>query len=195
MAQKKNDYVSVNLLPISILLAAIIVSGTILFTQNKKKDDVTNDNVQGTQEEGFMYAELSIDDDAYKGNKDDAKYAIVEFSDYECPYCKRHAQEVLPSIQKNYIDTDDLIYVFRDFPLPFHGEIAEYEPQAGTCIQKEYGNKEYFQYHDALYEKTESNASNMTNELVLGVVEDLGFDSDKVTDCISEGKAKDEMQK
>ncbi|MFH1547650.1 MAG: hypothetical protein ABIC57_04130, partial [bacterium] len=47
----------------------------------------------------------------------------------------------------------------------------------------------------ALYEKTESNASNMTNELVLGVVEDLGFDSDKVTDCISEGKAKDEMQK
>lgn len=55
-----------------------------------------------------------------------AKYAIVEFSDYQCPFCARHANTVFPLLKEKYIDTGKLAYQVRDFPLSFHpqGKLA-----------------------------------------------------------------------
>lgn len=49
--------------------------------------------------------------------QEDAPITIVEFSDYQCPYCKRHFSTVFPIIKKEYIYTGKLKYVFRDFPI------------------------------------------------------------------------------
>ncbi len=51
-----------------------------------------------------------------------AKYAVVEFMDYQCPYCVRHAKQVFPRIKQKYIDSGQLQYVVRDYPLGFHSE-------------------------------------------------------------------------
>ena len=50
----------------------------------------------------------------------DAKVGIVEFTDYECPFCKRHHEQTFPALKATYIDTGKIKYVVRDFPLGFH---------------------------------------------------------------------------
>jgi protein-disulfide isomerase len=49
-----------------------------------------------------------------------ARVAIVEFSDFQCPYCGRYAREVLPQIRREFIDTGGVKYVFRHLPLKLH---------------------------------------------------------------------------
>jgi len=57
---------------------------------------------------------------------------LVEFSDYQCPFCKRHFSTVYPALKKDYVDTGKLRYVFRDFP------IAGLHPQAQKAHEAAY---------------------------------------------------------
>ena len=60
-----------------------------------------------------------IETDPIKGSSD-APVTIVEYSDFECPFCARHFVQTLPSIEENYIKTGKVKYIFKDFPLNFH---------------------------------------------------------------------------
>lgn len=64
----------------------------------------------------FEPSPLSIRGAPYLG-KADAPITLVEFTDYQCPYCKRHATGTLPQIVKDYVETGKVRYVLRDFPL------------------------------------------------------------------------------
>ncbi|WP_428772575.1 DsbA family protein [Vibrio sp.] len=50
----------------------------------------------------------------------EAKIAIIEFSDFQCPYCKRFSDNTFNQIKEHYIDTGKVRYIARDFPLKFH---------------------------------------------------------------------------
>lgn len=79
---------------------------------------------------------------------DKAKTAIVEFTDYQCPYCARHAKTVLPQIQKDFIDTRKAKYVMYDFPLGFHAQ-AKFASVAARCAGKQ---GKYREMHDLIFE-------------------------------------------
>ena len=76
----------------------------------------------------------SIDDDPILGDKN-APVTIIEFSDYECPFCKRHFDSTHPELVKKYIDTGKVKLVFRDFPLSFHEPMASKEAIAASCAR------------------------------------------------------------
>ena len=59
------------------------------------------------------------DDDAFKGDAN-APVTIVEFSDFECPFCGRFYSQTLGQIESEYIDTGKVKFVYRDYPLDFH---------------------------------------------------------------------------
>jgi len=61
-------------------------------------------------------AVLDVDGSPFLGRKD-APITLVEFFDYECPFCMRHVQQTLPQIQRDYIDSGKVKYVVRDFPI------------------------------------------------------------------------------
>jgi len=67
---------------------------------------------------------LLIQGDPILGRKD-APVTIVEFSDFECPYCQRFHNEVLPQIQSEYIDKGLVRFVHKDLPLPYHNNAKE----------------------------------------------------------------------
>ncbi|MGD8627431.1 MAG: thioredoxin domain-containing protein [Anaerolineae bacterium] len=79
----------------------------------------------------------------------DAPVTIVEYTDYQCGYCARHALQTVPQIQEIYIDTGKVRYVVKDFPLSFHAN-ARPAAVAARCAGAQ---DAYWQMHDHLFEK------------------------------------------
>lgn len=90
---------------------------------------------------------LSIAGAATKG-RDDAQLTLVEFSDYQCPVCRRHFEATMPMLDKDYVETGKLRYVFRDFPLDSMHQHAFAAAEAAHCAGDQ---GKYWQMHDRLF--------------------------------------------
>ncbi len=134
-------------------------------------------------------ATVSIDDDAIKGNKGKAKVGIVEFSDYQCPFCKRFFDDTLTQMTKEYIDTNKAILVYRDLPLPIH-PFAQAEAEAAECAGEQ-GNDKYYAMHDKLFQGGgQFDVAGLKN-----LAKEIGLNTSKFDSCLDEGKMKAEVQK
>ena len=135
---------------------------------------------------------VSVDNDPYKGNKDTAKVAIVEFSDYECPFCQRFKDQTLDQILENYVDTGEAIFVYRDYPLAFHAQ-AEPAALAAECVYEQSGrnNDTYFDYHDELFALTETGTLNEEN--IVAAAAKVGINTATVQNCIANETHKSEI--
>lgn len=94
---------------------------------------------------------VTADDDPAKG-PEDASVLIVEFSDYQCPYCGRFARETLPSLLEEY--GDQVRFVYRDFPILGRASVGA--ALAAECADDQ---DQYWAYHDLLFENQESGLS------------------------------------
>jgi len=139
-----------------------------------------------TQQQQPTVVAVSADDDAVKGDAD-APITIIEFSDFQCPFCSRFYTDTLGQIEKDYIDTGKAKLVFRDFPLSFHPE-AQPAALAAEC-GKEQGK--FWEFHDAIFE----NQGSIGADLYQKIAKDNGLDMAKFNDCISTEKYKSEIQK
>ncbi len=109
----------------------------------------------------FIIADTSVDDDPVEG---DVKAAVtmIEFSDYECPFCKRHFTQTLPSLRKDYIDSGKVKLIFRDFiAVPSHNPWATTEAKAANCAREQGGDEAYFRFHDEVFSKTKANGEGL----------------------------------
>lgn len=187
------------IIPLAIVIAGIVIAVAILLTNNGKTStpdaqnngDTTN---TGTQEE-FTQTEVNIEDDHYLGDKSKAKVAIVEFSDYECPYCQRHFKETHQQLVDEYIKTGKAILVFRDFPLSFHDPKATREAMAAECVGSLGGNEAYFKFHDLVYTNTPGNGTGLEDSVLADYASQAGVDVNKFNTCLSSDQFKDEIAK
>ena len=127
---------------------------------------------------GSLPSELSLGDLPRMGSEQ-AGLIIVEFSDFECPFCKRHHLQVFPSIKKHYIDTGKAQYVMRDFPLGFHRQ-AEQAAAIARCAARQ-TQAGYWQIHHVLF-----SAAEIEKEHVLGKASKFGLDEEKLGDCAAD---------
>lgn len=139
-------------------------------------------------------AQVSIDDDPVLGDKD-SPVTLIEFSDYECPFCKRHFDQVYPQLKKDYIDSGKVKLVFRDYPLPFHDPMATFEANSANCAQEQGGDSAYFKFHDAIFTKTTSNGNGLTKDQVYQIAADIGLNQANLKVCADAGKYNDEIKK
>lgn len=133
--------------------------------------------------------ETLIDDDAIKGNID-APVTMVEFSDYECPFCGRHYSQTYSQIIKEYVDTGKVRLVYRDFPLDFHPN-AQKAAEAAECFKEQKGDEGYWKYHDRLFENQDS----LSEVNYKKWAKELGADSSKFDTCLDSGKMASEVAK
>jgi len=137
--------------------------------------------------------EKSFDDDgALKGNPD-AEVTIIEFSDFECPFCGRFYTNTLPQLTKDYIDTGKVNLVYKDFPLPFHPSAA-ISAVAAECAEEQ---GKFWEFHDILFDKQSEWANIGPTNSVPKFKEyaaDLGLDEDQFNTCLDDQKYADEVQ-
>lgn len=130
-------------------------------------------------------------DDYIRGNKN-AKVTLVEYADFECPFCKRFHPTML-QVMKEY--GDKINWVYRHFPLSFHAN-AQKEAEAAECAGKLGGNDAFWKYTDAIYDKTTSNGTGITLDQLAPIAKEIGLDSTKFQTCVDSGefakKVKDE---
>ena len=137
---------------------------------------------------------VSIDDDPILGDKN-APVTIIEFSDYECPFCKRHFDDTLPQLIKEYIDIGKVKLVFRDLPLSFHDPMATTEAIAANCAREQGDDSTYFKYHDEIFKRTKSNGNGLTKDDLYKISDDLKLNTQKFKSCLDDPKQKNEVQK
>jgi protein-disulfide isomerase len=155
---------------------------------------ITGDQPAAPQPVQPTRGKTSIDDDPVLGDKN-APVTIVEFSDYECPFCKRHFTETHPQLVKNYIDTGKAKLVFRDFPLSFHDPMANKEAVAANCAKEQGGDKKYFEFHDEIFKRTTSNGNGLDDAKIQTIASDLKLNIRTFTSCLSDTTNAEEVKK
>jgi protein-disulfide isomerase len=160
------------------LLASL--DGKYLFTDAVPLDESGSQTESGSANENSERVDIDYEDAFFIGDEN-APVTIVEFSDYECPFCAKFYSESLSSIKKNYIETGKAKLVFMDYPLEFHPN-AQKAAEAARCFAAGGGN--YFDYHDLLFEKQ---SSGFSNEKFKKWARDLGADGNKFDICLDSG--------
>ena len=90
---------------------------------------------------------LEIKGDPFKGQPD-AKVTLIEFSDYQCPFCSRHSRDTLPQLEREYIASGKLKYVFRNFPIESIHPQAFKAHEAANCAGEQ---GKYWEMHGRLF--------------------------------------------
>lgn len=123
--------------------------------------------------------------DHIKGDKN-ATVVLIEYSDFECPFCKRFH----PTMQQAMDEYQGKVkWVYRHYPLPFH-QNAQMEAEASECANEQGGNEAFWKYGDALYEKTSSTGTSFTKEQLVAMAGEQGLDTAKITECLDSGRMK-----
>jgi len=127
--------------------------------------------------------EVAVDDDPSKGPAK-APVTIVEFSDYQCPYCSR-AETTVTEVMKKYGEKVRL--VFRDYPLAFH-QNANVAAQASECAREQ---GKFWEMHGAMF----ANQAKLAANDLVETAATIGVEKDKFKACLDSAKYKDEVQK
>ncbi|HEU0050788.1 MAG TPA: thioredoxin domain-containing protein [Patescibacteria group bacterium] len=123
--------------------------------------------------------------DHIRGNKN-AKVTLIEYSDFECPYCKRFEPTVEQAL-KDY--PNDVRLVYRHYPLSFH-QNAEKEAEASECAAKLGGDAAFWKYHDKIYAETTSNGTGFSLDRLVPLAGEIGLDKAKFQTCLDSGQMK-----
>lgn len=183
--QPKKDW----LLPGSILVAALLISGALVYNVGSRN---LPDNQQANLAEAIAPKDLA-DDDVVLGNPD-APVTVVEFGDYQCPFCARFFKEVEPNLREEYIKTGKVKMIYRDFA--FLGPESIDAAMASQCAAEQ---KNFWGYHDALFAAEsldgQEHNGNLSEQLFKTIASGLGLDRTRFDACLSSQKYFKEIEK
>lgn len=116
-----------------------------------------------------------------------APVTVVEFTDYQCPFCERFFNETYSQLEDEYIKTGKVRYLIRDFPLPFHGN-AVAAAMAARCAGDQ---NSYWELHDELFKGQSDWSSGDPTDTFVEYAGNVGIDTSTFSACLAEQKYKD----
>jgi protein-disulfide isomerase len=120
-----------------------------------------------------------------------APVTIVEYSDYQCPFCWRHFQETIPQLQP-YIDAGQVRYIFKDLPIRRSHPEAQKAHEAARCAREQGGDEAYWQMHDIIFENQDVwGGSSSHVEVLKGLASDAGFAERAFNECLDSDRYED----
>lgn len=185
------------ILPVSIIFAALVIGGALIYTQVSPAPEESSDftteetgketspNVtKPTQPTGPAPVKdiIVTEKDHVKGNVN-APVTIVEYSDFQCPFCQRFH----PTVQRALDEYQGQVrWVYRHFPLGGHPE-ARPAAEASECAAEQ---GKFWEFTDALFENQDRLGSSLYTELA----QNLGLNVTQFGDCVSSRKYEDRVE-
>ena len=136
---------------------------------------------------GFRPQTISIGASPFKG-KVDAPVTVVEYSDYQCPFCARHYRDVMPILQKEYIDTGKLKFVMRENPIASLHKNATNASIAALCAGDQ---GKYWEMHNLLFE----NQKELGVDNLKSFAGTIGLDTASFNECLDSKKTAGQVRK
>jgi protein-disulfide isomerase len=128
---------------------------------------------------------VKLSDNEYVLGSKEAPLVVVEFTDFQCPYCNRFYTQIFPELKKEYIDTGKMRFLTHEFPLDFHPQ-AMPAAMAARCAGEQ---GKYWEMKDALM----TNSANLSSDLITQLARDRGLDMDKYKACVESGKYREQI--
>ncbi len=149
-----------------------------------------NDNPSPNQDQGAQRADVPIQDNDPKLGDSNAPVTIVEFADFECPFCKRYFDNAYPQIKENYVDTGKVRYVYKDFPLTRIHPMAKKAAIAAQCVYQIDGNDAFWEYHDMIF----NNQNQLSDSSLKQWASDVGLNTNEFNSCFDNRDTKSEVE-
>lgn len=130
---------------------------------------------------------MNLPSGAYMLGREDAPLTLVEFTDYQCPFCKRFHTDAFAEIKKSYIDSGKLRFISRDLPLDFHPNALN-AAEAARCAGEQ---GKFWEMRELLM----SSSANLGEEVILKSAQTVSLQMEGFRTCLSSGKYKPEIQK
>ena len=186
-------------MPVAVLLSGVLIAGAVIYSGGKTQNGNTANAPQQqpvAQQTGDLEKMTPITSkDHIRGNPD-ALVKIVEYSDTECPFCKRF-HTTMKEVMDEYGKDGKVAWVYRHFPLDQLHSKARKEAVALECANEQGGNDKFWSYADRLYEITPANNGLDPAELPK-IAQYVGLDTAKFNTCLASTKydkhIEDEVQ-
>jgi len=186
--ENSNEKTNNIMLPVAVIIAGLIIGGAVIFTNNDSV--VTEDNQpkeQVVENNSLDKVREVTSEDHIKGNPD-APIKIVEYSDFECPFCKSF-HTTMNQVMDEYGESGQVAWVYRQFPLEqLHPVKAVAEAVASECAAELGGNDGFWKFADRLFELTPSNNRTDIETIIPQIVQEIGLDEVAFNECINSGK-------
>lgn len=131
-------------------------------------------------------------ENAFAIGSPDAPVTIVEYTDYQCPFCSRHFTETYPQLLQQYVDTGIVRYVFKDFPLISIHPQAEMAAEAARCAGEQ---NAFLEMHDALFaNQSEWNGRANAAALFAEYAVEIGLEPTPFNECLESRRHRDAVQ-
>lgn len=183
--KKPNPY----FIPGAILIAGALIAGAVFYSNNPSLKTANPGEPAGK-------VEVSADNDPFLG-PEDAKVTIIEFSDYQCPFCRSFWRGTLNQIKSEYIDSGKSVkFVYRDFPLSSIHPLAQKYAEAAECAGDQ---NRYWEMHDKIFQEQDKLGQGTISSYDIGDIKrwagELGLKTQEFNQCLDSGKYAEEVKK
>lgn len=185
-------------MPLAVVIAGGLIAGAVLLnggTAEIAKQKNINPTPQNPEQQvGSTDAVAKITEkDHIKGNPD-APVKIVEYSDFECPFCKQF-HNTMNEVMDKYGASGDVAWVFRQFPLEqLHPVKAQAVAVASECANEQGGNDTFWKFTDRYFELTLTNNRTDIDTVIPQIAKEIGLDTTAFNTCRQSGKYDEHIQ-
>ena len=183
-----NGFLVFSLVIFSFLLG--MLTNKVVYLEQQLKNPTTGAVVQDQQAYPTpppVIEDLSAGHLPARGNAD-AKVTVVEFSDFQCPFCKAYFDDTHAKLLKEYGESGKIKFAYRHYPLSSIHPLAQKAAEAAECANEQ---NNFWGYHDLLFKEQEA-WSPQTNEesmnSFVGYAQQLGMDAQQFRSCLESGK-------
>lgn len=170
------------LVPAAIVVAGLLIASAVLYSnKTPQPGSLTGEAKQPAR------ATVDLSDNDPTLGDPSASVTLVEFADFQCPFCEKFFQTAEKEIIEKYVKTGKAKLVYRDFPLSSIHPFAQKSAEAGECANEQ---GKFWQYHDFLYEH--QNDLSLANLKIWA--KDLGLNSGQFNVCLDTGKYEKEVE-
>ncbi|MBI3046033.1 MAG: DsbA family protein [Candidatus Harrisonbacteria bacterium] len=173
------------LLPVSILVAGVLIAGSVLYSTGLKNQPVQNDKLAAISEAAGQELDLTKDDVVL--GELTAPVTLVEYSDFQCPFCGRFFSQSEPQIREDYVKAGKVKFVYRHFA--FLGPESAAAANAAECAKDE---GKFWLYHDEIFKEEildgQEYNGNLNRTTFLKLADKIGLNKNDFASCLDSNK-------
>lgn len=164
------------------------MAGAIFWTKKDSNQDINNIENRKSAPQNPMELIRAVDENDHVMGDPNAPVKIVEYSDFECPYCKIF-HPVMKMVMEEYGKTGQVAWVYRHFPIyQLHPIKAHKEAVASECAAELGGNTAFWEFADRFFEITPSNNKTDIDTVLPKIATGIGLDGVSFNECLKSGK-------